>query len=97
MDPFPDFGLFELLAALGAMALARRVYARRWAPVVMLFASLVAPLILVFITSGEAARWLAALCLATALVNAGLVITLLRNGRLAELTARPQPETSAQK
>ncbi len=29
-----------------------------------------------------AQRWLAAICLATALVNAGLIFSLLRDGRL---------------
>lgn len=29
-----------------------------------------------------AQRWLAAICLATALVNAGLIFSLLRHGRL---------------
>ncbi len=82
MDPFPDFGLFELLAASGAAALARRIYLYPWAGGLFLVASLVAPVALLFVARDESARWLAAICLATALVNAGLIFSLLRDGRL---------------
>ncbi|MDQ5853881.1 MAG: hypothetical protein M3380_17810 [Chloroflexota bacterium] len=82
MDPFPDFGLFELLAASGAAALAKRIYLHQWAAVLFLVVSLIAPLALIFAAHGELARWLAAICLTTALVNAGLIFSLMRDGRL---------------
>jgi hypothetical protein len=83
MDPFPDFGLFELLVASGAAALARRIYVRQWAGFLFLLLSLIAPVALIFIARGELARWTAAICLATALVNAGLILSLMRDGRLS--------------
>ena len=88
MDPLPDFGLFELLVATGVAALARRIYGAQWVAFVFLVGSVVAPVVLLFVVKGEAARWIAAACLATALVNAGLIFPLLRSGRLPELLTR---------
>lgn len=88
MDPFPDFGLFELLVATGAAALARRIYTRQAGAFVVLVISVIAPAALIFLAKGELARWVAALCLVTALVNAGLIFPLLRHGHLAELLTR---------
>ena len=82
MDPLPDFGLFELLAATGAAALARRIYRHPWAGALFLVVSLITPVALIFAVRDEAARWLAAICLATALVNAGLIFSLMRDGRI---------------
>lgn len=82
MDPFPDFGLFELLVASGAAALARKIYVRQVGGFVVLLISLAAPLALIFIAQEEFAKWVAAVALATALINAGLIFPLLRHNRL---------------
>lgn len=92
MDPFPDFGLFELLIASGAAALARKIYIRQVGGFVVLLISLAAPLALIFVAQQELARWIAAVALATALINAGLIFPLLRHNRLAGLLDRDQRE-----
>ncbi len=84
MEIFVDFGLFEVLLALGFGALARRVYSRRLTAGAFLFASLLFPVALVVVAPTEVTRWLAAACLATALVNGGLILTLLRRGGALE-------------
>ena len=78
MEVFVDFGLFELLAAAGLAAVAKRVYARRWLALVFLVVSLMAPAALVFITHEGLVRWIAVGCLATSLVNASLIFSLIR-------------------
>lgn len=70
MEIFIDFGLFELLAATGVAAVAKKIHERpfsRWTAIVL---SVAAPAVLVFVTSTETSRWIAAIALATSLVNA---------------------------
>ena len=74
------FGLSELMAAAGLCALARKVYAQRATAALFLVASVLSPTALVFMSSSEATRWLSASALATALVNASVVVALLKNG-----------------
>jgi len=73
MEPFVDFGLFEMLAATGLAWLARRVYARRIVGAICLTASVVAPSALVVLCKGEM-RWIAAVALAAALINGGALL-----------------------
>ena len=84
MEIFVDFGMFELFAALGLAALGRAIYRRAWLAFVFLAASVIAPLVLIFIGAGELPRWLAAVALATALINAGVIVPALKAGRLLE-------------
>jgi hypothetical protein len=90
MEIFVDFGLFEFLAALGLAAAARAAYRRRWLGILLLALSVLAPALLLAVSRGELARWLAAACLATALVNAGLIGTLMRRHDFGQLLARQQ-------
>ena len=83
MEVFVDFGLFELLAAAGLAFISRKIYTSRWLGLGCLSLSLAAPLALVFITPEGWGRWLAVVCLVTALVNASLIFSLIRRGRLA--------------
>lgn len=92
MDPLPDFGLFEVLLATGAATLARRIYIRQLGGFVVLLVSLAAPLALIFLSQQELARWVAALALATALINAGLIFPLLRHNTLAPMLAESRHE-----
>ena len=85
MEVFVDFGLFELLAAAGLAVIARRVYARRWTTLAFLTLSLLAPILLVFFAHQNLLRWIAVICLATALVNASLVLLLIRRWDMSTL------------
>lgn len=93
MEVFVDFGLFELLAAAGLAAVARKVYVKRWLRLVFLVLSLMAPAALVFITKEGLARWIAVGCLATSLVNVSLIFLLLRRWSMATLLSK-QPAPS---
>lgn len=82
MEVFVDFGLFELFAALGLAAVGNAIYRRPRLAFAFLTASIVAPLVLIFVGSSELARWLAAVALGTALVNAVVIFSAQRAGRL---------------
>jgi len=66
---FIDFGLFELLAAIGLSLLARKIYTKRVPAAACLLLSLIAPLVQLFLAVEGLARWAAAVCLFTALIN----------------------------
>lgn len=86
MEVFVDFGLIELAAALGLAALSKAVYARRVVGLVFLVTSVVTPAVLLFLPRGsDLGRWLAALALGTALVNATVVLAALQEGRMPQL------------
>jgi hypothetical protein len=86
MEIFVDFGLFELLAALGVSALAKKIYSRRLFQIPFLIATVGLPAVLIFVVTSEEARWLAAGCLATALVNVSVVLGALQKGEVPTLT-----------
>lgn len=99
MEIFVDFGLFELLAAAALTRLGKALYSRRGAAVLIMCVSIGAPLCLLFLVEEGAPRWLAALVLATAVLNVSLVAECMRAGgfRSAERInsrmsrARPAP------
>ena len=78
MEVFVDFGLFELLAVAGLAIVTRKIYMRRWPGLTCLLISLTAPAALIFLSHEGIARWVAVICLVTALVNASLIFTLMR-------------------
>jgi hypothetical protein len=86
MEIFVDFGMFELFAALGVSAVARRVYAHRTVGSVFLLASVVLPALAIFLSANEEVRWLAAGSLVTALVNASVILAVLQQGPVPALT-----------
>lgn len=88
IEVFLDFGLFEFAAAVGLAALARQIFGRRWLTWIYLVSSLIAPLILIIIVQKGVARWIAVFCLATSLLNATLVFSLLRRNNSAPLVKR---------
>jgi len=85
MEVFVDFGLFEVIAALGLAAAARLAYSRKAVGLGLLLLSIVAPAALIFVVPEGAARWLAALALGTALLNATVVFGALQEGVVPRL------------
>jgi Kef-type K+ transport system membrane component KefB len=84
VEIFVDFGLFELLAAAGLAFIARRVYTRRWLAFGFLLLSLITPVVLVILNEGLI-RWIAVACLATALVNVSLILSLIQRWNMTTL------------
>jgi hypothetical protein len=85
MEIFVDFGLFELLAAIGLAALARRAYSHRWLAFPFLAVSALAPGVLVAFAPDALSRWVAVVALGTALVNAAVIVCVIRRLDVREI------------
>jgi hypothetical protein len=86
MEVFVDFGIFEFIAAIGISAIARRVYSHRMFGGLFLLASLALPAVAIFLSANDEMRWLTAASLATALVNASVIVAVLQRGDVPALS-----------
>jgi hypothetical protein len=88
MEVFLDFGLFELLAGIGLAALSRVIYSRRVVGICFLLVSAAGPILMLMMVSGPKLRWIAAFCVAPALVNIAVVAAVMQEGAIPRLRFR---------
>jgi hypothetical protein len=78
MEVFVDFGLFELLAITGLAAVGRAAYKwpiTRW---LLILVSIAIPIAILFLAPTELVRWLAAMAVASSLINTSVIADTLR-------------------
>lgn len=79
MEVFADCGLFEAAAFAGMTALAQMLYSRRIIGYCILVLSVAVPLALVFLVDDGIIRWVAAVSLGTAFLNATVIVRMMKS------------------
>ncbi len=82
MDTIVACGLFELIAALGLVAVARAIYSRHARGIAFRVTSIAFQIALLILARGEAAKWLGTARLATTPVNAPVIAAVLQRGHV---------------
>ena len=88
MEIFVDFGLFELLIALGLASASRTIFSHRRLAVLFLIWSALAPIAVLVVVRTELVRWLAVASLVPALINVAALVAVMRRHNLAELLSQ---------
>ena len=86
MEVFVDFGLFELMTAVGASIVARKIYAHWLSGGLFIAVSLALPAAVIVVAGNEPVRWLGAACFVTAIVNISVVIAVRLQGEVPALS-----------
>jgi hypothetical protein len=92
MEPFVDFGLFEVLFVFGLTAVAVYLYARKFARMATMAIGVLAPIAMAILSNTLTLRVIAFICIVTGLVNTYVLIVASQNSELVAALKQSQIE-----